>query len=69
MKIETRDDLLSTIAEAIELEHNLMRLYAAFSLKQSTTQGVSPAELVNYEVAEGDPGNCGSRNDLSRISD
>ena len=47
MNIETRDDLLSTLAEASELEHNLMclYLYAAFSLKQSTTEGVSPAEL------------------------
>ena len=47
MKIKTRDDLLSTLAEASELEHNLMclYLYAAFSLKQSTTEGVSQAEL------------------------
>ena len=47
MNIETRDDLLSTLAEASELEHNLMclYLYAAFSLKESTTEGVSPAEL------------------------
>ena len=47
MKIETRDNLLSTLAEASELEHNLMclYLYAAFSLKQSTTEGVSQAEL------------------------
>ena len=47
MKIETRDDLLSTLAEASELEHNLMclYLYAAFSLKQSTAEGVSQAEL------------------------
>ena len=47
MNIETRDDLLSTLAEASELEHNLMclYLYAAFSLKQSTTEGVSQAEM------------------------
>ena len=43
MNIETRDDLLSTLAEASELEHNLMclYLYAAFSLKESPTEGVS----------------------------
>ena len=47
MNIETRDDLLSTLAEASELEHNLrcLYLYAAFSLKQSTIEGVSAAEL------------------------
>ncbi|MEO7861959.1 MAG: ferritin-like protein [Nitrospirales bacterium] len=47
MKIETRDHLLSTLAEASELEHNLMclYLYAAFSLKQSTAEGITPAEL------------------------
>ena len=47
MKIETRDHLLSTLAEASELEHHLMclYLYAAFSLKRSTAEGITPAEL------------------------
>ena len=48
MKIETRDHLLSTLAEASELEHNLMclYLYAAFSLKESIVEGVTEAELA-----------------------
>ena len=47
MKIETRDHLLSTLAEASELEHNLMclNLYAVASLKQSTAEGITQAEL------------------------
>ena len=47
MKIETRDHLLSTLAEASELEHNLMclYLYAVSSLKQSTAEGITQAEL------------------------
>ena len=49
MKIETRDHLLSTLAEASELEHHLMclYLYAAFSLKESTVEGVTEAELAS----------------------
>lgn len=47
MKIKTRDDLLSTLAEASELDHNLMclYLYAVASLKQSTAEGITQAEL------------------------
>ena len=47
MKIETRDHLLSTLAEASELEHHLMclYLYAVSSLKQSTAEGITKAEL------------------------
>lgn len=48
MKIETRDHLLSTLAEASEVEHNLMclYLYAVASLKQSTAEGITQAELA-----------------------
>lgn len=47
IQIENREHLLSTLAEAAELEHNLMclYLYAVFSLKQSTSEGLSDAEL------------------------
>ena len=45
--IENREQLLGLLAEAAEIEHNLMccYLYAAFSLKQSTSEGVTDAEL------------------------
>jgi CDGSH-type Zn-finger protein/uncharacterized Fe-S cluster protein YjdI len=45
--IENREQLLGLLAEAAEIEHNLMccYLYAAFSLKQSVSEGVSEAEL------------------------
>jgi Ferritin-like len=46
--IENREQLLGLLAEAAEIEHNLMccYLYAAFSLKQSTSEGVTEAELA-----------------------
>lgn len=45
--IENREQLLGLLAEAAEIEHNLMccYLYAAFSLKQSTSEGVTQEEL------------------------
>lgn len=45
--IRTRDDLLSMLAEASELEHNIMclYLYAAFSLKNSEAEDISLKEL------------------------
>jgi hypothetical protein len=51
IKIENREHLLSTLAEASELEHNLMclYLYAVFSLKQSTTEGVTELELEHIQ--------------------
>jgi CDGSH-type Zn-finger protein/uncharacterized Fe-S cluster protein YjdI len=46
--IENREQLLGLLAEAAEIEHNLMccYLYAAFSLKQSETEGLTAAELA-----------------------
>ena len=46
--IENREQLLGLLAEAAEIEHNLMccYLYAAFSLKQGVDEGVSEAELA-----------------------
>jgi CDGSH-type Zn-finger protein/uncharacterized Fe-S cluster protein YjdI len=46
--IENREQLLGLLAEAAEIEHNLMccYLYAAFSLKQSESEGLNAAELA-----------------------
>lgn len=48
IRIESREHLLSTLAEAAELEHTVMcvYLYAVFSLKQSQEEGLSEAELA-----------------------
>jgi CDGSH-type Zn-finger protein/uncharacterized Fe-S cluster protein YjdI len=45
--IDSREQLLYLLAEAAEIEHNLMccYLFAAFSLKNSTEEGLSEAEL------------------------
>jgi CDGSH-type Zn-finger protein/uncharacterized Fe-S cluster protein YjdI len=45
--IESREQLLYLLAEAAEIEHNLMccYLFAAFSLKRDTAEGVGEAEL------------------------
>jgi CDGSH-type Zn-finger protein/uncharacterized Fe-S cluster protein YjdI len=46
MPAPERETLLHTLYEAAELEHNLMctYLYAAFSLKDGTSEGLSPQE-------------------------
>lgn len=46
--VETREQLLGMLAEAAEIEHNLMccYLYAAFSLKQDDTEDLSDIELA-----------------------
>jgi hypothetical protein len=46
--IENREQLLGLLAEAAEIEHNLMccYLYAAFSLKQHETEGLTATELA-----------------------
>ena len=45
--IEHREALIYMLCEAAELEHGIMcqYLFAAFSLKQSTDEGLSDAEL------------------------
>jgi hypothetical protein len=47
IEIQTREHLLNTLAEASELEHNLMclYLYAVFSLKEATSEGLTDREL------------------------
>lgn len=46
MAIPTREQLVHALYEAAELEHNLMctYLYAAFSLRQGTSEGLTDAE-------------------------
>lgn len=46
--IDSREQLLSMLVEAAEIEHNLMccYLYAAFSLKQDVDEGLSADELA-----------------------
>ena len=52
VKIESRVHLLSTLAEAAELEHNLMcmYLYSLFSLKTSTDEGLTSEEMEAVNV-------------------
>jgi hypothetical protein len=47
VKIESRVHLLSTLAEAAELEHDLMcmYLYSVFSLKKTTAEGLTAEEM------------------------
>ncbi|MES3036270.1 MAG: ferritin-like protein [Bdellovibrionota bacterium] len=49
--IESKEQLLSWLAEAAELEHNLLctYLYAIFSLKKSKAEGISDQELRAIE--------------------
>jgi hypothetical protein len=46
--MDTREQLLHVLAEAAELEHNILcsYLYAAFSLKQQESEDLTPAELA-----------------------
>ncbi len=46
IRVRTREDVLYLLAEAAEIEHNLMccYLYAAFSLKRPGEEGLSPTE-------------------------
>ncbi len=52
IRIETREQLLYTLTEAAEVEHNLMccYLYAAFSLKQDESEGLAPDEVETIEA-------------------
>ncbi len=48
LHIESREQLISALGEAAEIEHSLMccYLYAMFSLKKSETEGVNAQELA-----------------------
>jgi hypothetical protein len=54
IRIESREQLLYLLAEAAEIEHNLMccYLFAAFSLKSSTEEGVSESEQRHSPLAQ-----------------
>ena len=47
-EIKSREQLFYTLTEAAEIEHNLMccYLYAAFSLRRGTAEGLSEAEAA-----------------------
>lgn len=47
LHIESREQLIGALGEALEIEHSLMccYLYAMFSLKKSEAEGVSAQEL------------------------
>jgi hypothetical protein len=51
-KIESRVHLLSTLAEAAELGHNLMYLYSLFSLKTSSDPRFNHLESEQRRKAE-----------------
>ena len=46
IRIHSREDVLALLAEAAEIEHNLMccYLYAAFGLKRDADEGLSAEE-------------------------
>lgn len=47
IELTTREDLINTLHLAAELEHNLMcqYLFAAYSMKRSTSEGLSEVQL------------------------
>src|SRR5580658_1726613 len=47
-RLQSREEILHALYEAAELEHNLMctYLYAAFSLKDSESEGLRPEEVA-----------------------
>lgn len=65
VKIESHVHLLSTVAEAAELEHDLMcmYLYSVFSFKTTTAEGLTVEEMDAVHVgarrfSRGDRGHC-----------
>lgn len=54
LRVESREELVYLLAEASEIEHGLLceYLYAQFSLKRSTEEGVSAEELVKIQSWE-----------------
>ncbi|MDB5929743.1 MAG: hypothetical protein JWR60_1450 [Polaromonas sp.] len=55
LRLSSREQLVHLLAEASELEHNLLccYLYAAFSLKQGTQDGLSPEDAARVEQWRG----------------
>src|SRR5262245_37413782 len=54
LKVDTREELVYLLGQACEIEHGLMceYLYAQFSLKRGTDEGVTPAQLVRVQAWE-----------------
>ena len=54
LQIESREELVYLLGEACELEHGLMceYLYAQFSLKRTTGEGLTPEQLARVQVWE-----------------
>src|ERR1700746_2996770 len=52
LKVESREELVYLLGEACELEHGLMceYLYAQFSLKRSTNEGLTPGQLARVQA-------------------
>jgi Ferritin-like len=54
VQVESREELVYLLGEACELEHGLMceYLYAQFSLKRTTGEGLSPGQLQRVQAWE-----------------
>src|SRR6266576_2002799 len=54
LQVESREELVFLLGEACEIEHGLMceYLYAQFSLKRSTDEGLTPDQLVRVQAWE-----------------
>ncbi len=54
LRVESREELVYLLGEACEVEHGLMceYLYAQFSLKRSTDEGLTPDQLARVEAWE-----------------
>ena len=52
LAIESREELVYLLGEACELEHGLMceYLYAQFSLKRATDEGLTPEQLARVQA-------------------
>ena len=54
LNVDTREELVYLLGQACEIEHGLMceYLYAQFSLKRGTDEGLTPAQLVRVQAWE-----------------
>jgi hypothetical protein len=54
LQVESREELVYLLGEACEIEHGLMceYLYAQFSLKRTTDEGLTPEQLARVQAWE-----------------
>jgi Ferritin-like len=54
LRVESREELVYLLSEACEIEHSLLceYLYAQFSLKRSTAEGLKPEQLARIQAWE-----------------